>query len=73
MTGGQLGVKLSVKSEYIDTTEVYDSNLGSWALSGAKLTQSMRALGAANVDGRVLIFGIIVFYLSYPECTEILL
>ena len=70
MTGGQLGVKLSVKSEYIDTTEVYDSNLGSWALSGAKLPQSMRGLGAANVDGRVLIFGKYILIHHTPDIKE---
>jgi len=42
---------------YTGTTEVYDSNLSSWAISGAKLPRPMDGLRATNIDGRVLIFG----------------
>ena len=42
---------------YIDTSEVYDSDLGSWVISGAKLPQPMSGLRATNIDGQVLIFG----------------
>ena len=41
----------------LDTSEVYDSDLGSWVTSGAKLPQPMNMLRATNIDGRVLIFG----------------
>ena len=42
---------------YIDTSEVYDSDLGSWVISEAKLPQPMSGLRATNFDGHVLIFG----------------
>ena len=62
VTGGQ------DLSDYIDTTEVYDSDLGNWAISGAKLLQPMGALRATNIDGRVLIFGnCILFIMHIPE------
>ena len=41
----------------LDTSEVYDSDLGRWATSGAKLPQPKSMLTATNIDGRVLIFG----------------
>ena len=41
----------------LDTSELYDSDLGSWATSGAKLPQPKSMLTATNIDGRVLIFG----------------
>ena len=40
-----------------DTSEVYDSDLGRWATSEAKLPQPTTDLRATNLDGRVLIFG----------------
>ena len=40
-----------------DTSEVYDSDLGRWATSEAKLPQPTTDLRATNIDGRVLIFG----------------
>ena len=46
----------------IDTTEVYDSNLGSWVISGAKLPRPMSRLRATNIDGRVLIFGNFILF-----------
>ena len=49
----------------IDNTEVYDSDMGSWVISGAKLPQSMNGVKATNIDGRVLIFGILISYLTY--------
>ena len=53
VTGG----KQSGSSDTTDTTEVFDSNLGSWAVSEAKLPHPMRGLRATNIDDRVLIFG----------------
>ena len=41
----------------LDSTETYDREIGSWAISGAKLPQHMDGLKAANINGRVLIFG----------------
>ena len=46
---------------YVDTTEVYDSNLGIWVTSGAKLPRPMVGLRATNIDGCVLIFGNYIF------------
>ena len=50
-TGGQSNVV------DFDTSEVYDSDLGRWATSGAKLPHPTSGLRATNIDGRVLIFG----------------
>ena len=44
-------------SSSLDSTETFDSDLGSWATSIAKLPQTMSGLRAANIDGRVMIFG----------------
>ena len=41
----------------LDSTETFDSDLGSWAPSGATLPRRILGLRAANIDGRVLIFG----------------
>ena len=43
--------------DFLDTTEIYDTNLRKWAISGAKLPRPMKGLRATNIDGRVLIFG----------------
>ena len=40
-----------------DVIETFDSELGSWAISGAKLPRPMMDMRAVNIDGRVLIFG----------------
>ena len=53
VSGGYTG------SDYLDSTEIYD--LGSWR-SWAKLPIPMRALRAANIDNRVLLFGIDIYY-----------
>ena len=52
---------------YIDTTEVYDSDLGSWVISGAKLPQPMSGLRATNIDGRVLIFGNFILFIRMQK------
>ena len=41
----------------IDSTEIYDPDLGSWR-GGAALPSKRVGLMAANIDGRVLFFGI---------------
>ena len=56
MTGGASGDS-SKTVVNLDTSEVYDSDLGSWATSGAKLPHPTSGLRATNIDGRVLIFG----------------
>ena len=48
--GGDTGDK-------IDSTEIYDPDLGSWR-GGAALPSKREGLIAANIDGRVLFFGI---------------
>ena len=53
-----IGGQSDAPGSIIDNTEVFDSDLGSWAISGAKLPQSMNGVKATNIDGRVLIFGI---------------
>ena len=42
----------------LDSTETLDPMLGSWTASGAKLFRPMLGLGAANINDRLLIFGI---------------
>ena len=41
----------------LDSTEIYDPELASWR-AGAALPSEMSTARAANIDGRVLIFGI---------------
>ena len=43
--------------DFTSTTEIYDPELRNWR-SGARLPSQRNALRAANIDGRVLIFGI---------------
>lgn len=52
VTGGLTGSGSS------DSTETLDPMLGSWAASEAKLPRPMIGLRAANINDRVLIFGI---------------
>ena len=56
VTGGEIGKNRG----QTDSTEVFDNALGSWVTSGA-LPRPMYGLRATNIDGRVLIFGNIVF------------
>ena len=46
----------------LDSTELFDANIGSWTIAGATLPNQMRFLSAATIDNRVLIFGI--FYIE---------
>ena len=41
----------------IDSTEIYDPDLGSWR-GGAALPSKREGLMAVSIDGRVLFFGI---------------
>ena len=61
MTGGW-GVNGGV--DPLDSTEIYDPLLGSWAVSGksgAKLPRPMGGLVAEVIDDRILIFGIYTY------------
>ena len=52
----------------LDSTETFDSDLGNWVTSGAKMPRPMDGLRAANIDGRVLIFGkLIILHFSYTR------
>ena len=42
---------------YLDSTEIYDPQLGSWR-AGAALPSKRRSPRAVNIDGRILFFGI---------------
>ena len=57
VTGGFAG------SYFLDSTEVFDPSLGSWA-SKANLPQPLEGLRAANINNRVLIFGIGILFLA---------
>ena len=53
--------------ERLDSTEIFDPTLESWR-AGAALPRTMWGPKAANIDNRVLLFGInilLVFYMSY--------
>ena len=43
-------------SDNLDSTEIYDPDLGRWR-PGAALPSVMSCLRATNIDNRVLIFG----------------
>ena len=60
-----IGGQSDAPGSIIDNTEVYDSDIGSWAISGAKLPQPMRGLRAANINDRVFIFGDYTFFLMH--------
>ena len=45
-------------SDWYDSTDIFDTSLGSWATSETKLPQPMSDLRATNINDRVLIFGI---------------
>ena len=51
VTGGQ------TESDLLDSTEIYDPDLGSWS-AGAALPGPMEYLRAASLGNRVFIFGI---------------
>ena len=53
VVGGTTGSALT----YTDSTEILDPELGSWRAAAA-LPITMSSVRAANIDGRVLIFGI---------------
>ena len=61
VTGGRDGSGLDSQ----DSVEVFVPALGCWASSRAKLPRPMTGLSAANINGRVLIFGI--FFKSYTR------
>ena len=42
---------------YLDSTEIYDPEVGSWR-AGAALPSKRVNLRAVNIDGRILFFGI---------------
>ena len=46
---------------YLDSTEIFDTNLGGW-ITGAVLPNPMDRLRAATIDNRVYIFGIDIIY-----------
>ena len=46
-------------TEDIDSTEIFDPDLGSWRTGGA-LPSPAYGLRAASIDNRVLIFGILI-------------
>ena len=45
-------------SYFLDSTEVFNPTVGSWAMAGAKLPRPMCCSSAININDRVLIFGI---------------
>ena len=56
-----MGGQTRAPHDALDVVETFDSNLGSWTISRGSLPRRMFALRAANIDGRVLIFGEYIF------------
>ena len=54
----------------LDVIETFDINLGRWATSGSTLPRLMTGLRAANIDGRVLIFGKYILIHHKPYIKE---
>ena len=50
-------------ASYLDSTEIFDPELGNWR-AGAALPSKRQSLSAANIDGRVLIFGIKILFIK---------
>ena len=46
----------------LDTTETLASDASSWVTSTAKLPRPMEEMRAANIDDRVLFFGIYTYH-----------
>ena len=46
---------------YVDSTELFDANVGGWS-TGAALPNPMSDLRAATIDNRVFLFGIDILY-----------
>ena len=63
VTGGFTG------SDFLDTTEIFASDEGTWATAGARLPRPMNELRAATIDDHILIFGnyLIIFYSSHTR------
>ena len=51
-------------SDRLDSTEIFDPDLGSWE-AGAALPSLMSDLRAAFIDNRILLFGIDILFKSY--------
>ena len=51
------GYEAGVAGDYLDSTELFDANVGGW-ITGAALPNPMSGLKAANIDNRIHIFGI---------------
>ena len=47
----------------LDSTELFDTNLGGW-ITGAALPNPNDGLRAATIDNRVFLFGIDILYLG---------
>ena len=54
VTGGKKDDK-----NFLDTTEILDFKVGKWAAK-AKLPSPMSSLKSNNINGRVLLFGMII-------------
>ena len=50
-------------SDYIDSTELYDSVFGTWTTAAAKLPSPSFALRATDINDKVLIIGINISFI----------
>ena len=58
VTGGYYG-------GYLDSTEIFDPNLGSWKAGSALPNRFVMTMRATTIDNRVLLFGI---YITSTYC-----
>ena len=52
-----------IDGSYLDLTEIFDPEVGIWK-AGAALPSKRTSPRAANIDGRVLIFGINILFIK---------
>ena len=57
---------------YLDTTEVYDPRVGTWA-PGARLPRPMGYMSATYIDDHILIFGKDTSFIIKDDCSVIFL
>ena len=55
----------------IDSTEIYNTNLGSWSF-GARLPRRYQSLRGTNIDGRILFFGKMILKMNKSTLRRLL-
>ena len=50
------------RTDYLDSTELYDPSLDIWTVAGARLPSPRNRLRAANIDNQILVFGKNIYF-----------